>query len=93
MCEIVKKKRLRSGIPRNRKFPFFLFKQNLLHKKFIFFPVSSPIGKKKIFGKRYWVTDLPIKINATDSKKWVKFVAMQQNSVFLNYDIKKKICI
>ena len=40
------------------------------------FPVSSSMGKKKIFGERNGVTDLLFKIEAIDGKNWVKFVAM-----------------
>ena len=41
----------------------------------------------KDFIKRYGVTGLVFKINAIDGKKWVKFVAMQQNSAPLVYDL------
>jgi len=41
------------------------------------------VGNKKIFGKKYEVTNLVFKIDAIDGKKWVKFVAMQQNSATL----------
>jgi len=41
----------------------------------------------KDFIKRYGVTGLVFKINAIDGKKWVKFVAMQQNSAPLIYDL------
>ena len=51
------------------------------------FPVSSSMGKKKIFGKRYGVTDLLFKIEASDGKKCVKFVAVQQKSATLIYDL------
>ena len=37
--------------------------------------------------KKYRVTGLVFKINAIDGKKWVKFVAMQQNSATLIYDL------
>ena len=43
---------------------------------------------KKIFiKKKYGVTDLALKIDAIDGKKWVKFVALQQNSATLIYDL------
>jgi len=41
------------------------------------------VGNKKIFRKKYEVTNLVFKIDAIDGKKWVKFVAMQQNSATL----------
>ena len=34
-----------------------------------------------------WVTGLVLKIYAIDGKKWVKFVAMQQNSATLIHDL------
>ena len=42
---------------------------------------------KKILIKKYRVTGLVFKIYAIDGKKWVKFVAMQQNSATLIYDL------
>ena len=42
---------------------------------------------KNIFIKKYGVTGLVFKIDVIDGKKWVKFVAMQQNSVTLIYDL------
>lgn len=36
------------------------------------------------------VTGLVFKIDATDGKKWVKFVAMQQSSATLIYVLKTK---
>ena len=39
-----------------------------------------------IFIKKYGVTSLVFKIDAIDGKKWVKFVAMQQDSATLIYD-------
>ena len=45
---------------------------------------------EKIFiKKQYGVTGLVFKIDAIDGKKWVKFVAMQQDSATLIYDLKK----
>jgi len=38
------------------------------------------MGNKKIFRKKYGVTSLVFKIDAIDGKRWVRFVAMQQNS-------------
>ena len=42
---------------------------------------------KKIFIKNIGVTGLVFKIDATNGKKWVKFVAMQQDSATLIYDL------
>ena len=43
---------------------------------------------KKIFiTKKYGVTGLVFKIDAINGKKWVKFVAMQQDSATLIYDL------
>jgi len=42
----------------------------------------------KIFlSKKYGVTGLVLKIDAIDGKKWVKFVAMQQDRATLIYDL------
>ena len=43
---------------------------------------------KKIFIKTYGVTGLVFKIDAINGKKWLKFVAMQQGSATLIYDLK-----
>jgi len=45
------------------------------------------VCNKNIFIKKYGVTGLVFKIDVIDGKKWVKFVAMQQNSVTLIYDL------
>jgi len=37
--------------------------------------------------KNYRVIGLVFKIDAIDGKKWVKFVARQQNSAALNFDL------
>ena len=85
--QIVKKK-LWSRIPPTSKFPFlFYLKQNLLHRIFLIVPVSFSMGNKKIFRKKYGVTNLVFKIDAVDSKKWVKFIAMQQRSATLIYHL------
>ena len=42
---------------------------------------------KKIFIKKYGVTGLVFKINAINGKKWVKFVAMQEDSATLIHDL------
>ena len=36
---------------------------------------------------KYGVTGLVVKIDAIDGKKWVKFVAMQQDRAALIYDL------
>ena len=54
---------------------------------FLIFPVSSFECKKNIFSKKYGVTGLVFKIDAIDGKKWVKFVAMQQDCATLIYDL------
>ena len=48
---------------------------------------SSKCNKKILTKKKYRVTGLVFKIYAIDDKKWVKFVAMQQNSATLNNDL------
>jgi len=42
---------------------------------------------KRFLSKKYGVTGLVFKIDATDGKKWVKFVAMQQDCATLIYDL------
>ena len=54
---------------------------------FLIFPVSSSVCNKKIFIKKYGVTGLVFKIDAINGKKWVKFVAMQQDSATLIYEL------
>ena len=54
---------------------------------FLIFPVSSFVCNKKIFIKKYGVTGLVFKVDAIDGKKWVKFVAMQQDRATLIYDL------
>ena len=54
---------------------------------FLKYLLSSSVCYKKIFINKYGVTDLALKIDATDGKKWVKFVALQQNSATLIYDL------
>ena len=39
------------------------------------------------YGKKYGVSVIVFKIDANDGKKSVKFVAMQQNSLTLLYDL------
>ena len=65
-------------------FRFFKFKQNLLRRifsNFLFLLLSVT--------KRYGVTGLVFKIDAIDGKKWVKFVAMQQDRATLIYDLNR----
>ena len=58
---------------------------------FLIFSVSSSVYNKTIFIKKnYGVTGSVFKIDGIDSKMWVKFVAMQQNSATLIYDLKTK---
>jgi len=42
---------------------------------------------KRFLSKKYGVTGLVFKIHAIDGKKWVKFVAMQQDRATLIYDL------
>ena len=42
---------------------------------------------KRFLSKKYGVTGLLFKIDAINGKKWVKFVAMQQDSATLIYDL------
>ena len=53
---------------------------------FVIFPVSSSVSNKKIFLTKKLGTGLVFKIDAFNGKKWVKFVAMQQDSATLIYD-------
>jgi len=56
------------------KFPFlFKFKKNLLRRIFSNFPC--------------FFLGLVLKIDTIDGKKWVKFVAMQQDTATLIYDL------
>ena len=54
---------------------------------FIILPVSSVCNKKIFIKKKYGITGLVFKIDAIDGKKWVKFVALQQDSATLIYDL------
>ena len=87
ICEIVKKN---CGIFPILKFPFFRFKLNILQGVFFLFSLFLLLRcvKKNIFVKEIWVIGLVSKIDAIDGKKWVKFVAMQQNSETLINDLK-----
>ena len=42
---------------------------------------------KRFLSKKYGVTGLVFKIDAINAKKWVKFVAMEQDSATLIYDL------
>ena len=44
-------------------------------------------NKNIFYQKTYGVTDLVFKIDAINGKKWVKFVAMQQDSATLIFDL------
>ena len=79
MCKIVKKKMEWNFS--NLKISFFNYTQ------FLILHVSSSVCNKKIFIKKYGVTTLVFKIEAIDGKKWIKFIAMQQDSATLIYDL------
>ena len=68
-------------------FYFFTFSKIYSAEFFLIFPVSSSVCDKRIFFKKYGVTGLVFKIDAINGKKWVKFVAMQQDSATLIYDL------
>ena len=68
-------------------FHFFNLSEIFFTDLHIIFPVFSSVANKKIFRKKYGFTGLVFKIDAIDGKKWVKFVAMQQNSKTLIFDI------
>ena len=65
---------------------FFNFSKIYSAEFFLIFPVSSFVCKR-FLSKKYGVTDLVFKIDAINGKKWVKFVAMQQDSATLIYDL------
>jgi len=68
-----------------------IFKKNPLHRIFIILLVSFSVCNKKIFiKKKYGVPGLVFKIHTIDGKKWVKFVAMQQDNATLIYDLNTK---
>ena len=81
------KKNLWSGVFPILKFPLFHLSKNYSAEFFLIFPVFSSKCNKKILIKKYRVTSLVFKIYAIDGKKWVRFVAMQQNSATLIYDL------
>jgi len=66
-------------------FNFFNLCKTYSAEFFLVFPVSSSLCNKKIFIKKYGVTGLVCKIDAIDGKKWVRFVANQQDSAILIY--------
>jgi len=72
----------------NLEIPIFLNLSKIYSAEFfLIFPVSSSVCNKKIFVKKYGVTGLVFKIDVIDGKTWVKFVAMQQSSATLIYDL------
>ena len=82
------KNKLRSEIFKLGNFHFFFNLSKIYSAEFfLVFPVSSSACNKKIFVKKYGVTGLVFKIDAINGKKWVKFVAMQQDSATLIYDL------
>ena len=84
MCGIVKKWNFS-----NLEISVFLNLSKIYSAEFfLIFPVSSFVCNIKIFiKKKYGVTGLVFKIDAVDGKKWVKFVAMQQDRATLIYDL------
>ena len=74
----------------NLEISVFFFNLSKIYSAEFFriFPVSSFVGvTKRFFSKKYGVTGLVFKIDAIDGKKWVKFVAMQQDRATLIYDL------
>ena len=67
---------------------FFNFSKIYSAEFFLIFPVSSSVCNKRIFIKKIWtVTGLVFKTDAINGKKWVKFIAMQQDSATLIHDL------
>ena len=83
MCEIKKKTAELKILNLKISIFFFNFSKIYSAECFLIFPVSSSVCNKK----RYGVTGLVFKIYAINGKKWVKFVAMQQDSATLIYDL------
>ena len=67
---------------------FFNLSKNYSAEFFLIFPVFSSKCTKKIFIKKVVFFFLVFKIYAIDGKKWVRFVAMQQSTATLIYDLK-----
>ena len=86
MCKIVKKS-VEWNFSNLEISIFFNLSKNYSAEFFLIFPVFSSKCNKKILIKKYRVTSLVFKIYAIDGKKWVRFVAMQQNSATLIYDL------
>ena len=86
MCKIVKKS-VEWNVFNLEISIFFNLSKNYSAEFFLIFPVFSSKCNIKILIKKYGVTDLVFKIYAIDGKKWVRFVAMQQNSATLIYDL------
>ena len=87
MCKIVKKS-VEWNFSNLEISIFFNLSKNYSAEFFLIFPVfSSKCNKKILIKKKYGVTGLVFKIYAIDGKKWVRFVAMQQNSATLIYDL------
>ena len=79
MCEIIKKK-LWSGIPPIAKFNL----SKICSQNCLFFRLFLLVWViKRFLEKQYGVTGLVFKIDAIAGRKWVKFVAMQHNNIFL----------
>ena len=70
-------------------FHFFNWSKIYSTEFFLIFPVSSSVFNKKDLYKKCGVTSLVIKLDAIDGKKWVRFVAMQQDSATLIYGLNK----
>ena len=69
---------------------FFQFKPDLLHMPdFFLFSLFLLLCliKTFFFLKEYGVLGLVFKIDVIDGKKWASFVAMQQNSATLIFDL------
>ena len=86
MCKIVKKS-VEWNFSNLEISIFFNLSKNYSAEFFLIFPAFSSKCNKKILIKKYGVTGLVFKIYAIDGKKWVRFVAMQQNSATLIYDL------
>ena len=86
MCKIVKKS-VEWNFSNLEISIFFNLSKNYSTDFFWIFPVFSSKCNKKILIKKYGITGLVFKIYAIDGKKWVRFVAMQQNSATLIYDL------
>ena len=86
MCKIVKKS-VEWNFSNLEISIFFNLSKNYSAEFFLIFPVFSSKCDKKILIKKYGVTSLAFKIYAIDGKKWVKFVARQQNSATVIYDL------